>query len=88
MRNNETFMEKSNMMKVKINIPYYIMCCSNNSRCDNFYLIKVNKHYFCLSCNSIFKKNKKVLIKCCKNQMINFYTNNPYCKNCYRLVYS
>ena len=75
-------------MKVKINIPYYIMCCSNNSRCDNFYLIKVNKHHFCLSCNSIFKKNKKVLIKCCKNQMIKFCTNNPYCKNCYRFVYS
>ena len=36
------------------------MLCSNNSRCDNFYLIKVNKHHFCLSCNSIFKKNKKV----------------------------
>ena len=35
------------------------MRCSNNSRCDNFYLIKVNKHHFCLSCNSIFKKNKK-----------------------------
>ena len=64
------------------------MRCSNNSRCDNFFLIKVNKHHFCLSCNSIFKKNKKVLIKCCQNQMINFYTNNPYCKNCYRVVYS
>ena len=87
MQNNETFTEKSKTMKVKINIPYYIMCCSNNSRCDKFYLIKVNKHHFCLSCNSIFKKNKKVLIKC-KNQMINFYTNNRYCKNCYRVVYS
>ena len=64
------------------------MLCSNNSRCDNFYLIKVNKHHFCLSCNSIFKKNKKVLIKCCKNQMIKFCTNNPHCKNCHRFVYS
>ena len=35
------------------------MCCSNNSRCDNFNLIKVDNYHICLSCNNIFKKNKK-----------------------------
>ena len=58
------------------------MYCSNISRCDNYNLIKVDYH-LCLSCNSIFKKNKKVLIKCCKNQ-----TNIPYCLNCHSFVYS
>ena len=64
------------------------MFCSNNSRCENFYLIKVDNYHICLSCNSIFKKDKKVLIKCCKKQMIKFYTNKPHCKNCHRFVYS
>ena len=36
------------------------MCCSNNSRCDNFDLIKINNHHLCLSCNSIFKKIEKL----------------------------
>ena len=63
------------------------MCCSNNSRCDNFHLIKVDNYYICLSCNNIFKK-KKILINCCKNQIIKQHTNIPYCINCYRFVYS
>ena len=42
------------------------MCCSNNSRCDNFNLIKVDDYHLCLSCNTIFEKNKKILINCCK----------------------
>ena len=61
------------------------MCCSNISRCNNFNLIKVDNYHLCLSCNSIFKK---ILIKCCKNQIINFHTNIPYCINCYSFVYS
>ena len=64
------------------------MCCSNISPCENYNLIKVDNFHICLSCNSIFKKNKKVLIKCCKNQIINHHTNLPYCINCYRFVYS
>ena len=64
------------------------MCCSNNSRCDNFNLIKVDNYHICLSCNNIFKKNKRILINCCKNQIINQHTNIPYCKNCYSFVYS
>ena len=64
------------------------MCCSNNSRCDNFNLIKVDNYHICLSCNNIFKKNKRILINCCKNQIINQHTNIPYCKNCHRFVYS
>ena len=64
------------------------MCCSNISRCDNFYLIKVDNYHLCLSCNLIFKKNKKVLIKCCYKQIINHHTNIPYCINCHRFVYS
>ena len=64
------------------------MCCSNSSRCDNFNLIKVDNYHICLSCNSIFKKNKKILINCCKKQLINQQTNIPYCKNCYSFVYS
>ena len=81
------------------NIPYNIMCCSNISRCNNFNLIKVNNYRICLSCNSVFKKNKKVLIKCCKNRIINrinsnknriinHRTNMPHCINCLRFVYS
>ena len=64
------------------------MCCSNNSRCDNFNLIKVDNYHICLSCNNIFKKKKKILINCCKNQIIKQHTNIPYCKNCYSFVYS
>ena len=64
------------------------MSCSKISRCDNFDLIKVDNYHLCLSCNSIFKKNKKVLIKCCNKQIINLRTNIPYCINCYRFVYS
>ena len=65
------------------------MCCLNNTRCDNFNLIKVDNYYICLSCNNIFKKNKKkILINCCNNQIINQHTNIPYCINCYRFVYS
>ena len=41
MENNEIFMEKSKTMKVKINIPYYIMLCSNNSRCYHVYVYLV-----------------------------------------------
>ena len=64
------------------------MCCSNNSRCDNFNLIKVNNYHICLSCNTILKKNKKILINCCKNQIIKQHTNIPFCINCHRFVYS
>ena len=64
------------------------MCCSNNSRCDNFNLIKVDNYHICLSCNNIFKKNKKILINFCKNQIIKKHTNIPYCINCHRFVYS
>ena len=64
------------------------MCCSNNSRCDNFNLIKVDNYNICLSCNNILKKNKRILINCCKNQIIKQHTNIPYCKNCHRFVYS
>ena len=64
------------------------MYCSNISRCDNFHLIKVDNYHICLSCNTIFKKNKKILIKCCKNQIINRNTNIPYCINCHSFVYS
>ena len=64
------------------------MCCTNISRCNNYNLIKINNHHLCLSCNSIFKKNKKILIKCCKNQIINFHTNIPYCINFHSFVYS
>ena len=64
------------------------MCCTNISRCNNYNLIKINNHYLCLSYNSIFRKNKKILIKCCKNQIINFHTNIPYCINCHSFVYS
>ena len=64
------------------------MHCSNISRCDNFDLIKVDNYHICLSCYSIFKKNKKILIKCCKKLIINFHINIPYCNNCHRFVYS
>ena len=62
--------------------------CSINSRCQNFNLIKIDNNFLCLKCNSIFKKDKKILIKCCKNQMINHRTIIAYCINCYRFVYS
>ena len=64
------------------------MCCSNNSRSDNFNLIKVDNYHICLSCNNIFKKDKEILIKCCNNQLIKQHTNTPYCINCHRFVYS
>ena len=64
------------------------MCCTNISRCNNYNLIQVDNYFLCLSCNSIFEKNKKILIKCCKNQIINFHTNIPYCINCHSFVYS
>ena len=64
------------------------MCCTNISRCNNYNLIKIHNHHLCLSCNSIFRKDKKILIKCCKNQIINFHTNIPYCINCHSFVYS
>ena len=64
------------------------MYCSNNSRCDNFNSIKVDNYHICLSCNNIFKKNKKTLINCCKNQKIKYHTNIPFCINCHRFVYS
>ena len=61
---------------------------SNISRCQNFKFINIDNNFLCISCNSVFKKNKKVLIKCCKNQIINYRTNIPYCINCYRFAYS
>ena len=61
------------------------MCCSKISRCDNFDLIKVDNYHLC---NSIFKKDEKILIKCCNKQIINLRTNIPYCINCHRFVYS
>ena len=64
------------------------MRCSNISRCDNFNLIKVNNYYICLLCNTIFKKDKKILINCCKKQKVNYQTNLPYCINCHRFVFS
>ena len=64
------------------------MCCTNISRCNNYNLIKINNYHLCSSCNSILKKNKKILIKCCKNQIINFHTNISYCINCHSFVYS
>ena len=64
------------------------MCCSNISRCNNFNLLKVDNYHICLSCNTILKKNKKILIKCCKKQKVNYQSNLPYCKNCYSFVYS
>ena len=64
------------------------MCCSNISRCDNFDLIKIDNYNLCLSCNSIFKKDKKILINCCKKQKVNYQTNLPYCINCHRFVFS
>ena len=60
------------------------MKCSNILRCNNFKLISIDNNFLCLTCYSIFKKNKKILIKCCKNQIINHRTNIPYCINCYR----
>ena len=45
MENNEIFMENLNSndesQKPKINIPYYIMRCSNNSRCYHVYVYLV-----------------------------------------------
>ena len=67
------------MLILKNNIPYNIMVCSNNSRCANFYLIKVDSYHICLSRNVMFEKGKKVLINCCRNQIINNYTNIQYC---------
>ena len=32
------FLKKSKNDESRNNIPYYIMCCSNNSRCDHIYL--------------------------------------------------
>ena len=65
------------------------MKCANISRCKNFNIINIDNNYLCLTCSSIFKKNKKkILIKCCKEQIINRRTNIPYCINCYRTVYS
>ena len=64
------------------------MFCSNISRCGNFNLIKIDNYHICLSCNIIFKKDKKILINCCKKQKVNYQTNLPYCINCYRFVFS
>ena len=64
------------------------MRCSNISCCDNFNLIKVDNYYICLLCNTIFKKDKKILINCCKKQKVNYQTNLPYCINCHRFVFS
>ena len=64
------------------------MRCSNISRCDNFDLIKIDNYHICLLCNSIFKKDKKILINCCKNQKVNYQTNIPYCINCHRFIFS
>ena len=64
------------------------MKCSNISRCNNFKLINIDNNFLCLTCYSTFEKNKKILIKYCKNQMINHRTNIPYCINCYRFTYS
>ena len=64
------------------------MSCSNIFRCGNFNLIKIDNYHICLSCNTIFKKDKKILINCCKKQKVNYQTNLPYCINCYRFVFS
>ena len=64
------------------------MYCSNIYRCDNFNLIKIDNYHICLSCNTIFKKDKNILINCCKKQKVNFQTNIPFCINCHRFVYS
>ena len=61
---------------------------SNILRRDNFKLINIDINFLCLTCYSISKKNKKFLIKCCKNQMINHRTNTLYCINCHRFTYS
>ena len=62
--------------------------CSITSRCKSFKLVYIDSDIICLSCNTIFKKGKKILIKCCKKQIINHHTNLPYCVNCCRFLYS
>ena len=49
------------------------MKCSNISRCKNINLIKIydDGYFLCLNCSAYFKRNKKILIKCCKKQIIN-----------------
>ena len=63
------------------------MICLHNSRCKNFNLIEVDNMFICKNCDTIFNKQFKIVINCCKKRFINRKSNIPYSKNCKKFVY-
>ena len=46
------------------------MICSDNSGCKKFNLIEVDNMFICKNCNIIFNKPFKILINCCKKDLL------------------
>ena len=46
------------------------MICSDNSRCNDFNLIEVDNMFICKNCNAIFNKPFKIVINCCKKDLL------------------
>ena len=46
------------------------MICSDNSRCKKFDLIEVDGMFICKNCNVIFNKPFKIVINCCKKDLL------------------
>ena len=46
------------------------MLCSDNSRCKKINLIEVDGIFICKNCNIIFDKPFKIVINCCKKDLL------------------
>ena len=46
------------------------MICSDNSRCKKFDLIEVDGIIICKNCNAIFNRPFKIVINCCKKDLL------------------
>ena len=62
------------------------MNCSDFNRCKKFDLIEVNDIFICKSCNVIFNKPFKIIIICCRKNLLIENQISPHCKNCKKFV--
>ena len=46
------------------------MIFSDNSRCKKFNLIEVDNIFVCKNCNAIFNEAYKIVINCCKKDLL------------------
>ena len=67
--------------------------CSIITRCKKYNIINLEDCFLCLSCKKCWKLDNINLIKqyknvkyCCDNRKVNYKTNLPFCKNCFRFI--